>query len=300
MQWELTTVLRVGDNPGIDLVDVLKKNEKLHRSKIKNDAVWTPVLGLTDIKLKVPYIPEIDCSDVCLPWFDLNDKVLLTHQLHGGTRIVEVRLVIDEQRIVELWPASKVHDVLVELDEVRKKPEAASYTEGQLLEEALQHLRDLGRPLIQIGVARTGDKEQITIPYIRGYLPSKTYHVRGTILARFGLVVRIIMFPIRCLGRVLSAIPQILLFVVLEGGLACAGIMLSCWLRDGRPAFKPWTRKFWMTRWIYLRSRNTQRVWGPTGPMESKRSEHDQWRSSRFTGLQRPKVARVGRGWNAV
>ena len=300
LQWELTTVLRIGENPGIDIADLLRKNDKFHLSKIKNDAVWTPVFGLTTIKLEVPYVPEIDCSDVCLPWFNRNDKVLLTHQLHGGTRIMEVRVVVVEQRVVEIWPDSTINSVMAELKEARKKPEAASYTEGQLLEEALQHLRGLGRPLIQIGGIRTGDKEQITVPYLRGYLPSKSYHIRRALLARVGLVIRIILFPVRCFGRVLSTIPQVLLFILLEGGLACAGIMLSCWLRDGRPAFKPWTRKFWMTRWIYLRTNKSQRVWGPTGPVESKRSEQDEWKPNRFTGLQRPKNARFGRGWNAV
>ena len=292
-------VLQIGDNPGIDLAELLDKSDKTHFSTSKNRNTRTPWFEHTQIEFELPWIRKVDCSDVCLPWFDRNDKILFTYQLHGGMQKVEMRFVVDDRGVIEVWPASYVQTTLAELKGARKKPEAATYEEGDLLEEALGHLHQIGHPLIQI---YAGDKEttqDVMVPYLRGSLPSRMHHIRKTLLAKIEPVIYIMVFPVCLLTTRFSTVLKTLFFILSQGGLACAGITLSCWLKDGRPPFSR-SRNFWMTKWMYLWRRKSQDVWGPAGPVDAKPKDRGPWTAKGSFGLQKPKTARFGRTWDAV
>ncbi|KAJ4287623.1 hypothetical protein N0V90_012326 [Kalmusia sp. IMI 367209] len=293
-------LLKISENSPINLANLMKRSESFHFSKTKNDAIRTPFFDATRLEFEVSWIDDIDCPDVCLPWFDRNDQALITHDMHGGANTINLRLVVDEHGTIELWPALFVLKTLDELKEVRKKPEAASYEEGQILEEALEHLRTLGHPLIRLYGEDMKNMEIVAVPYIRGNLASKTYPIRRTILINFAPVLRIALFPFLFVIRAFSVISQVLLLFLLQCGLACGGIMLSCWLRDGRPEFSQWIQTFWMTRWVFFKSHKTRRVWGPAGPVISKRSKRSEWRDNGVIGLQRPQTVRLERGWDAA
>lgn len=294
---EKRLVLQVGDNPGIDLSELLEKSNKTHVSKAKKEKVRTPWFEGMRFDFKLPWIREVDCADVCLPWFDRNDQVLLTYQLHGGLREVAMTMVVDDRGVMEVWPASYVHTTLRELNKARRKPEAATYGEGDLMEEALEHLHKIGRPLLQLDTSDMEATQKISVPYLRGSLPSRMHRVREVLLANLEPVVFIMLLPPRLL---VTVFPTVLFFVLIQGGLACAGITLSCWLRDGRPPFSQWSRKFWATKWVYIGTRRSQGVWGPAGPLGPKPKDRSAWTAKGSFGLQRPKTARFGRGWDAV
>ncbi|KAJ4347955.1 uncharacterized protein N0V89_009327 [Didymosphaeria variabile] len=165
-------------NEPINLTGLMKRSEAYHFSKIKNDAVRTPFFDTTRFGLAISSVDDhVDCV-VCLPWFDRSDKALLTQQMQDYRETIEVRLTVDERGVVEVWPSSIVEQTLAELEKVRQKPEAADYEEGQLLEEALQYLRASGHPIIQLEGGDMTKLEEISVPYVRGNLPSKTYHIR--------------------------------------------------------------------------------------------------------------------------
>jgi hypothetical protein len=300
LQNEVELTLEVAGNEPINLAVLMGKSEAYHFSKTKHDAVRTPFFDPTRLDFAIPWVDETGTSAMCLPWFDRSDKVLLTHSMRGGTTNISLRLVVDERGVVEVWPASFVENTLAELQKVRQKPEAADYEEGQLLEEAMQFLQESGHPIIQLEGGDMRRLEEISVPYVRGNLPSKTYHIREAMLARFGPVLRIALFPLLMIVVPLSALNSVILLILLQGGFACAGIMLSAWLRAGRPKFWPWTRTFWMTRWVYVASQKEKRVWGPAGPVESKRAVRKEWAGNGVVGLQKPKTVRLERGFDAV
>ncbi|KAF2443739.1 hypothetical protein P171DRAFT_43223 [Karstenula rhodostoma CBS 690.94] len=300
LQSEVELTLKVAENEPINLADLMKRSEAYHFSKTKHDAVRTPFFDPTLLDFEVPWVDDIAKFDVCLPWFDRSDKALFTHGIHGGTSAIYLRMVVDENGAVEIWPASFVEHTLTELEKVRLKPEAADYEEGQLLEETMQFLRESGHPILQLKGGDMTKLEEVSVSYVRGNLPSKTYHIRKTMLARLGPALRIALLPVVLVISLLPAFSAVIIFILYEGGLACAGIMLSAWLRAGRPEFWPWTRTFWMTRWMYFRLQKEKRMWGPAGPVESKRAVRKQWVGNGIVGLQRPKTARLEPGINAV
>ncbi|KAL5427664.1 hypothetical protein PMIN04_001167 [Paraphaeosphaeria minitans] len=300
LQCEVELTLKVAENEPINLADLMRKSEAFHFSKIIRDVVRTPFFDATHLDFEVAWMDDIENSGICLSWFDRSDKVLLTHSDHGGTRAISLRMVVDEHGVVEFWPASFVENTLAELEKVRLKPAAADYEEGQLLEEAIHFLRESGHPIIQLEGGNMSKLEELHVPYVRGNLPSKTYPIRQAMFLRLGPVLRVALIPVFLLTYLMSTFSTVILFILYNVGLSCAGIILSAWLRAGRPEFWPWTRTFWLTRWMYSKSQNEKRMWGPAGPVESKTAVRKEWAGNGIVGLQRPKTARLERGFNAV
>ncbi|KAL5386643.1 hypothetical protein DPSP01_004007 [Paraphaeosphaeria sporulosa] len=297
---EVELTLRVAENDPINLADLMRKSAAFHLSRTKHDAVRTPFFDPTHLDYKVACVDDIKNSDVCLPWFDRSDKALLTHSNHDGTCTISLRIVVDEHGVVELWPASFIENALAQLEKVRLKPEAVDYEEGQLLEETIQFLRESGHPIMQLEGGDMTTLEELHVPYVRGNLPSKTYPIRKAMLVRLGPVLRVALIPVFGIIYLLSTFSTVILFILYNGALSCAGIMLSAWLRAGRPEFWPWTQRFRLTRWMYFRSQNQKTMWGPAGPVESRSAVRKEWTRNGFVGLERPKTARLERGFNAV
>lgn len=297
---EMELSLELSEKASINLADLIRRSEAFHFSKIKHSAIRTPFFDPKALNVAIPWVDYMESSDVCLPWFDRADKVLFTHALHRNMRKVSLRLTVDERKVVEIWPASYVEHTLAELNKIRKKPEAAEYEEGQLIEEALQFLKESCHPIIQLEGGDMTKPEDFVVPYVRGNLPSKTYHIRKQLLARLGVTISIALIPLTVAIRLFSVLPQVILFLLIQGGLACGGITLSAWLRAGRPPFRQWCRTFGITRWMFFRSNKAKTVWGPAGPVASKRADRSQWAGNEAAGLQRPKTVRLGRDLDAV
>lgn len=290
---ETELTLKASENKPINLADLMKKKTQYRVSPTMFDS--------TTLEFELPWVDDIESCDICLPFFDDSDNALFYQQTRGDTRTISVRIVVEERDVLGIWPASFVDHALAELDKLRRKPGAADY------EDAMWSLRETVRPIIQLKGGDMKQLEQLAVSYVRGDLPSKTYPIRKAALTLLGPALHIAFIPVLLIKTLFSVVPKTLsivlyaVFIVLDVGVAlCMWIMLSAWLRAGRPDFLPWTRTYWMTRWMYGTSRRENDVWGPAGPVVSTAAAREEWVGNGIVELQGPKNARLDRGSKAV
>jgi hypothetical protein len=88
--------------------------------------------------------------------------------------------------------------------------------------------------------------QDVAVSDVKGDLISKTYTIQRTLLIPLAPAWSIEFF---ILGIIYRMAP-VLMLIAFQGGACCAGITLSCWLRDGRPGFSEWSRHVGTTREI--------------------------------------------------
>ncbi|KAF1917910.1 hypothetical protein BDU57DRAFT_180891 [Ampelomyces quisqualis] len=268
----------------LNLNDVLRDATQWH------DRTWTghewkpyfsPPLGFGGV-------PGGDTAEeINMPWFDVTDQKLIHYNMHNFETHLNVRAVVPEPGVVEIWRNAYIEPIL---HDTIANDEQIVYNELNRKKEDL----DL---LASFQLLDKGKGTRVLVKYLAGSLPSRTYPIRRALLVPLGPFIAV---PFIVLGGLLESLSSTFFYIILYFGFL-AGIVCYRKMLGRGPASTPCGTMSWPFDSFFggkCRSRNRKKgVWGPTGPVELGKNWNT-FDEEKEVGLQRPKTVRLGRGWN--
>ena len=236
-------------------------------------------INLTDLVLHdAPYLsPRITAGVrsgdldhiINMPWFDYADANLFHHQMHGFPGDLHLRALVLRPQEVQIWKDAPGFDIIknpTTLDDQRR---------------AVGLLASLAK--VQTVKGARSSISGIEVSNVKGRLPSKTYHIRSTILEIIAptLMILLVLLELAVVPAAWYLLAFIGPFLVLY-----TVIVLAFWFGSGRPPLREWSSRFLLTRGLLAKSmkkRQRTRTWGPTGPvLEDSDIESDESFGSSF------------------
>jgi hypothetical protein len=286
--------LRVGTKEVVNLTDVLAKASSFNADHTgSNMSAWIPFFDEARTYGGI-WASDVEFSEICLPWFHSADKHFITHEMHGYRGDMTLRFVVPQRGVLELWLET------IGTQHLNMNDYALKSISHEQLRAASESLGEHDRKTGLLATFKSAEMKQVgdvAVVGMQGDLLSRTYPIRRALFGPLAPVFSVTYVAFSLLLEAMSGIVILLLKLSPGPALGCAGIMLSCWLRDGRPDFSQWTRTFWMTRWIPRRaSGDAKKVWGPAGPVSAKDAKYLRW-DEESAMPQRPPTVRLGRHW---
>jgi hypothetical protein len=292
-------LLKLGPLGDANLADIIAKANSFNRAHTgKNSSEWIPFFDIARVFEGI-WTSNVEFSELCLGWFHRADSHFITHEVQGHSGSIILRFVVPQPGVLELWLEAVVTDHMdandyAELYLIGNAPQTE--LQQQMFRRAWNYVKESQRESGILATFKSQEMKQVrdvVVLRMNGDLLSRTYPIRRTLLV---LLAPVQSMSLYALTLALNLVPA-LLVILSQLGLACAGIMLSCWLRDGRPAFSEWNRHFWMTRWIPRGiASDAKKVWGPSGPVSAESEKGGNWDEENALS-QQPQTVRIGRYW---
>ncbi|KAH7026375.1 uncharacterized protein B0I36DRAFT_157725 [Microdochium trichocladiopsis] len=216
--------------------------------------------------VSVPFVSELTRADVrhgeeddfyIMPWFAWTDKLLINYQFRHGTDTLELRMVVPEPRVVQIWRDVTVLHNLTSLADIkefdRETGLLATFCNVPVAGFAGAHIR------AAISNIRTTN--------LVGQLPSRTWPIRYIIAQPLYVPV---FFPLNILR--LFVIGPVSLSVFFA---ACLLAIFFKWQQAKRPPFREWIAQFASSvLCCRAQARKARRrgIWGPSGPVADEES----------------------------
>jgi len=296
---EQGVLLQLGPEGDANLTDIVAKANLFNLGHTsRNSSEWIPYFDHMRT-FKDIWAGDVEFSKICLPWFHRADKHFITHEMHAYSGSMTLRFVVPQPGVLELWLEAVVISYM-DAEEYANLQIIGDASQSQSQQEyyrkSWEHAKEYQRESGILATFQSSEMKQVrdvVVVGVSGDLLSRTYPIRRALLVPLAPVWSI---GFLILSELFILIPGLLL-ILSQLGLACAGIMLSCWLRDGRPEFSEWSRKFWMTRWIPRGvGSDAKNLWGPSGPVSAEGAKDGKWDEENAM-LQRPQTVRLGRHW---
>jgi hypothetical protein len=273
--------LRVSDSDEystIDLTDLLRNATELNVGNKDLDADG-------DLKPRIYYsapivldgIPAGDTDEeINMPWFQPTDKKLIHYNMHNNRVSVIVVAVVPEPGLVHIHRAAYVEQSL-----------SSPYAEIMAYGLETDYLASFGF---------RDDQETIVVGHLSGSLSSWTYPIRRALLIPLGPFIAI---PFILFAELSEVISPFLYLVVVCLVLLVGFVSYRRMLRGGSIS-SLFGGLCWPIQFMRRRQRkNNNRqahVWGPTGPVDMKKSLH-RIDEEKEIDLQRPETVRLGKSW---
>jgi hypothetical protein len=272
--------LRVSDSDEyntIDLTGLLRNATELNVGNQELDRD-------RDIKPRIYYsapivlhgIPAGDTDEeINMPWFQPTDKKLIHYNMHNNRVAVTVVAVVPEPHLVHIYRAAYIEQSLLPYTEIMSYGLETDY-------------------LASFGI-RDG-KNPVIVGHVAGGLPSQTYPIRRALLVPLGPFIAIPFVLFTELSEFLAPFLGFIIF----GLVLLVGYVIYRRILQGGPISSLFGGLCWPIQFMRRRQRKNRNrqghVWGPTGPVDMKKSL-GRIDEEKEIGLQRPETVRLGRSW---
>ena len=177
-----------------------------------------------------------DIDGINPPWFKQADACLLFWEIHREVALLPLRLKVfdypDGNQLIELWPDSKKWD----------KSDSPSLKAGTALTTVHSYDTFIRNTTLQF--PRDVETEQSS--------PTRTFALRRGIQS---ILVPTGLFVYNHSGFVATGLATVLYVFSIAFMVVAIYLLVVhlCWVANGKPTFRPWSRSHWLTRYALAR-----------------------------------------------
>lgn len=257
----------------IDIATILKDASKRNKESMPGTGdQWTPYF---EYPLFLKGLPAGDADEeINMPWFHDTDQKLMHYNMHNFLVSIVAYAVVPEPDVLEIWRGAYVQHAL---DSRSGQADQDDFNLGQVAYDNMTLHKSDSDLLASFAFKDGPFTQRVVVRHLSGSLPSRTYPIRKALLVPLG---PFIALPFIIINEFIEALGAVLWYIL---------VLLSL-----LAIFAGYRRLEVSRRRHSDTGSRTINVWGPAGPVESKK-QRDWLDEEKEIGLQRPKTMRVGR-----